>query len=206
MLLICKTNKTHQVKASSICKVRLIKHKSHKAVLCRKKWKKIRVTLSDSLFAKTQSSAVRCTGEFPVHQRCTSNRGLGAVCTSRRGRHPIFHFKRGPNFLREKMTACLPDCLRPRCWEEVVWGDIRELKVGGGEGAGGEYWQLSLSVSLSLSKSRKTGCMTLKILCESYKWRYTDSNDSWPTEEHWAKCKYFWSNYTLLMAHISSGD
>lgn len=70
-----------------------------------------------------------CTGEFPVHQRCTSNRGLGAVCASHRGRHPIFHFKRGLNFLREKMIAWLPDCLRARGWGEVVEEDNRELKV-----------------------------------------------------------------------------
>lgn len=37
------------------------------------------------------------------------------------------------------MIACLSDCLRARDWGEVVWEDIRELKVGGGEGEGGEH-------------------------------------------------------------------
>lgn len=57
----------------------------------------------------------------------------------------------------EKMIARLPDCLRPRGWE-----DIRELKVGGRVGEDGEHWCSRSSVSF-LGESRKTGDMTLKI-------------------------------------------
>lgn len=85
---------------------------------------------------------------------------------------PFSTLKRGLNFLRGKMIACLLDCLRPRGWGEVVWED-RELKVGGKK-------------ERALIR-RKTGRMTLKIkdssVCELCKWRAIHSNCSGPTGE-----------------------